>query len=94
MPGHGQDQVLAAAPALRNILLTYAANPNGDWVKYFADLLGAIGPGNLDGITLHTYTHGVRPALITSEEKLGDALRQRRFHFQAYQDFMAASRPP
>lgn len=91
VPGHGQDQVLAAGPAPWNILLTYAANPNGDWVKYFADLLGAIGPGNLDGITLHTYTHGASPALITSEEKLGDArFAQRRFHFRAYQDFMAA----
>lgn len=91
VPGHAQDQVLVAGPAPWNILLTYAANPNGDWVKYFADLLAAIGPGNLDGITLHTYTHGASPSLITSEEKLGDPrFAQRRFHFRAYQDFMAA----
>lgn len=91
VPGRGQDQVLTAAPAPWNILLTYAANPNGDWVRYLADLLAAIGPGNLDGITLHTYTHGASPALVTSEEKMGDArFAQRRYHFRAYQDFMAA----
>ena len=89
--GHSQDQVLVAAPAPWNILLTYPANPNGDWVTYFADILNAIGAGNVDGITLHTYTHGSSPALITSEEKLGDArFANRRYHFRTYRDFMAA----
>ena len=36
----------------------------GDWVKYFADTLKAIGAANCDSITLHTYTHGTDPALI------------------------------
>ncbi len=89
--GHGQDQVLVSAPAPWNILLTYPANPNGDWVKYFTDILTAIGAGNLDGITLHTYTHGGAPALITSDERMGDArFKHLRYHFRAYQDFMAA----
>jgi N-acetyl-anhydromuramyl-L-alanine amidase AmpD len=91
LPGHGDDQVLVAGPAPWNILLTYPANPNGDWVKYLTDTLAAIGAGNLDGITLHTYTHGASPALITSEEKMSDPrFTNRRFHFRAYMDFMAA----
>ena len=89
--GHGGDQVLVSAPAPWNILLTYPTNPSGDWVKYFADILAAIGAGNLDGITLHTYTHGAAPALITSDERMGDArFKHLRYHFRAYQDFMAA----
>lgn len=90
LSGHAEDQVLVAAPAPWNILLTYPANPNGDWVKYFADVLNAIGPGNLDGITLHTYTHGSSPGLITSEEKMGDPrFSNYHYHFRAYRDFMA-----
>lgn len=89
--GHAADQVLVAAPAPWNILLTYPANPNGDWVKYFTDILTAIGAGNLDGLTLHTYTHGASPALITSEEKMGDArFATRHYHFRTYQDYMNA----
>ncbi len=89
--GHCSDQVLVSAVAPWNILLTYPANPNGDWVKYFTDILSAIGPGHLDGITLHTYTHGESPALITSDERMGDArFNHLRYHFRAYQDFMAA----
>ena len=89
--GRAGDQVLVSAPAPWNILLTYPGNPNGDWVKYFADTLSAIGAGNLDGITLHTYTHGAAPALITSDERMGDArFKHLRYHFRAYQDFMAA----
>ena len=54
-------------------------------------MLTAIGPGNLDGITLHTYTHGASPALITSEEKMNDPrFANLRYHFRTYQDFMAA----
>ncbi len=88
--GHGQDQVLVAAPAPWNILLTYPTNPNGDWVKYFADILSAIGPGNLDGMTLHTYTHGSSPALIVSPEKMGDPrFSNYHYHFRAYRDFVA-----
>jgi N-acetyl-anhydromuramyl-L-alanine amidase AmpD len=90
VPGHEGDQVLVAAPAPWNILLTYPGNPNGDWVKYFSDMLAAVGAGNLDGITLHTYTHGASPALITSEEKMGDPrFAHLRYHFRAYMDFMA-----
>lgn len=89
--GHAGDQVLVSAPAPWNILLTYPANSGGDWVKYFTDTLAAIGPGNVDGITLHTYTHGAAPALITSDERMGDArFKHLRYHFRAYQDFMAA----
>ncbi len=94
VPGHENDQVLVAGPAPWNILLTYPGNPNGDWVLYLRDTLAAIGGSegarNLDGISLHAYTHGSAADLIRSEEKMGDArFANRRFHFRVYQDFMA-----
>ncbi len=88
--GHANDQVLVAGAAPWNALLTYPGNTNGDWVQYFADILKAIGAANCDGITLHTYTHGTDPALIRSEAKMAAPYQNRRFHFRAYQDFMAA----
>ncbi|MGE5601478.1 MAG: N-acetylmuramoyl-L-alanine amidase, partial [Nitrososphaerales archaeon] len=57
---------------------------------YFADLLNAIGAGNLDGLVLHTYSHGSSPSLITSEEKMADPrFSKYHYHFRAYRDFMA-----
>ena len=88
--GHADDQVLVAGAAPWNALLTYPGNPNGDWVQYFADILKAIGAANCDGVTIHTYTHGTDPALIRSEVKMAAPYQNRRFHFRAYQDFMAA----
>lgn len=88
--GHADDQVLVAAPAPWNALLTYPGNTNGDWVKYFTDVLAAIGAANCDGLTIHTYTHGTDPALIRSEARLAAPYQNRRFHFRAYQDFMTA----
>ena len=88
--GHADDQVLVAGAAPWNALLTYPGNTNGDWVQYFADILKAIGAANCDGVTIHTYTHGTDPALIRSEVKMAAPYQNRRFHFRAYQDFMAA----
>ena len=88
--GHADDQVLVAGAAPWNALLTYPGNTNGDWVQYFADVLKAIGAANCDGVTVHTYTHGTDPALIRSEAKMAAPYQNRRFHFRAYQDFMAA----
>ena len=88
--GHAGDQVLVAAPAPWNALLTYTGNPNGDWVQYFADILKLVGAADCDGLTLHTYTHGTDPGLITSEAMMQPPFQNRRFNFRAYQDFMAA----
>lgn len=93
VPGHADDQVLVAATAPWNALLTYPGNPTGDWIQYFSDTLTLIGAGNCDGITLHTYSHGTTPDLIRSEVRMGGSFTHRRFHFRAYQDFLAAIPP-
>ncbi len=91
LPGHEQDLVLVAGIAPWNNLLTYTGNANGDWVVYFADVLKDLAKDSAcDGITLHTYTHGSDPALIRSEAMMDPPFAQRRFHFRAYRDFMAA----
>ncbi len=58
----------------------------GDWLFYFAQLVRLC---NCDGITLHTYTHGVDPALVYSDEKM-QSHPDRYYHFKAYRDFMSA----
>jgi N-acetyl-anhydromuramyl-L-alanine amidase AmpD/prefoldin subunit 5 len=89
--GHERDQVLVGGIAPWNPLTTYDTNPNGDWVLYFADVLRLIGDGRCDGITLHAYTHGVSPQLVTSDAKVGDPrFSQYHWHFRCYQDFMQA----
>lgn len=60
----------------------------GDWLDYFEQMLMLIGLGNLEGIALHTYTHGLDPALVTSEQRMDAPFTDRRFHFRAYQDFL------
>lgn len=88
--GHEADQVLIGAVAPWNNQTTYTGNTRGDWVQYFQDILHELGPGGLDGITLHTYTHQSDPNLITSEQKMNPPFADRRFEFRAYQDFMNA----
>lgn len=91
VPGHANDLVLVGAVAPWNPLTTYPGNPNGDWVQYLADILKLLGPTNCDGITLHAYTHGVDPALVRSDVKVGDArFKQHHWHFRTYRDFMNA----
>lgn len=91
LPGRQNDQVLVAAPAPWNNLTNYPENPHGDWVRYLADILGLLGPGNCDGVTIHSYTHGDDPALLTSDVKVSDGrFANRHWHFRAYQDFMRA----
>lgn len=60
----------------------------GDWINYFRVMLKRIG-GQLDGITLHTYTHGSDPSFIYSDLKMATPGYEARYwHFKAYQDFM------
>lgn len=88
--GHETDQVLIGAVAPWNNQTTYPGNTRGDWVQYFQDILSALGPSGLDGITLHTYTHQSDPNLITSEQLMNPPFADRRYEFRAYQDFMNA----
>ncbi|RME56080.1 MAG: M23 family metallopeptidase, partial [Caldilineae bacterium] len=90
-PGHEEDQVLVGAVAPWNNNTAYAGNESGDWVIYFRDILAKLGPLGCDGITLHTYTHGPDPALITADTKFKDApFQDRHYDFQCYRDFMEA----
>ena len=90
VPGHEQDQVLVAAVAPWNTLTPYPGNEQGDWIKYFIDVLTLIGPSQCDGITLHAYTHGANPDFIESEAHMSAPFDAYHWHFRAYQDFMNA----
>ncbi|MBX3014925.1 MAG: N-acetylmuramoyl-L-alanine amidase [Caldilineaceae bacterium] len=93
LPGHGDDQVLVGAVAPWNTQTIYEGNANGDWIQYFRDILTLLGPKNCDGFTLHSYTHGPDPALITDETLLPPPFQNYHRHFRAYRDFMAAVPP-
>jgi hypothetical protein len=89
-PGHEHDQVLVGSVAPWNIDTRYDGNPSGDWVQYQTDLLALLGPGQCDGITIHTYTHGTDPALIHDAAKMDPPFQNRHYHFFTYRDFMGA----
>ncbi len=91
VPGHADDWVVTAAPAPWNAQTTYPGNPAGDWVKYGQDLWNqcvALGQ-KPDAIALHTYAHGMNPALITSERKMDPPFDKYRSEFRAYRDYLA-----
>lgn len=92
-PGRQDDQVLIGSVAPWNNNTAYPGNENGDWVRYFQDILAALGPSGCDGITLHTYTHGVDPALVLSTAKMDPPFQNRHYHFFTYRDFMEAIPP-
>ncbi|MFN8493408.1 MAG: N-acetylmuramoyl-L-alanine amidase [Caldilineaceae bacterium] len=93
LPGHEDDQVLVGAVAPWNTQTIYTNNPNADWVQYFQDILAELGPKGCDGFTLHAFTHGADPALISDETKLGPPFQNHHRHFRVYQDFLAAVPP-
>ena len=95
LPGHENDWVIPAAVAPFNTQTNYPKNPSGDWIRYFADVLFQISAqrGGLDGLALHTYTHGGEASLIASEEMAGGHFPSRHRHFRAYRDFLAAIPP-
>ena len=87
--GHENDQVVTAAIGPWNTQTTYASNPRGDWVQYFADVLTEL-QGIADGISLHTYGRSANPDDITSEERMRPPFENRRALFRSYMDFMEA----
>ncbi|MFQ5856071.1 MAG: LysM peptidoglycan-binding domain-containing protein [Anaerolineae bacterium] len=103
--GHEDDQIITAAVAPWNVQTGYSAdphgaydaNPTGNWIEYFRDMLRAL-EGDVDGIALHAYTHRVDlntgDTLITSEitdwPHLFPETGGAHSHFRAYQDFMHA----
>ena len=89
LPGHEDDRVVVGAVAPWNTDTIYPGNPSGDWIKYFQDILLLLGPSECGGITLHAYTHGSDPGLISDESKLAQ-FPQHHEHFRVYRDFMQA----
>ena len=88
-PGHEEDQVVPGAVGPWNTQTKYEGNSRGDWVKYFADMLDLLGD-EVDGLSLHTYTHGQEPHLVFENAKMNAPFQDYHWHFRAYRDFMAA----
>ncbi|MEK7867270.1 MAG: SH3 domain-containing protein [Planctomycetota bacterium] len=84
LPGHSGDQVVTQGVA------TWAAVIGQGWVEYHLEILNSLGQGGLDGVALHTYTHGSDPNLIFSEATMNAPYQTRRFHFRAYRDYLNA----
>ncbi|MFN8445246.1 MAG: M23 family metallopeptidase [Caldilineaceae bacterium] len=90
VPGHANDQVLIAGIAPWNNQTSYPGNELGDWVVYFQDILNTLGPGNVDGVALHVYSHGPDPNLITASVPMDYPFQQRQYNFLVYRDWMNA----
>ena len=67
---------------------SYPGNESGDWVKYYVDTLKAIGAYSMEGIALHTYTHGRNVDLVYSDTKMGPPFQDRHYNFRAFEDFL------
>lgn len=95
LAGHEKDWVIPAAVAPFNTQTNYPNNASGDWVRYFADVLFQIivQGGGLDGLALHTRTHGTDSGLVKSDAKAGGNFPSRHWHFRAYRDFLSAVLP-
>jgi hypothetical protein len=89
-PGHQNDIVLLAGPGPWNASVTYATNLTGDWVQYLQDQVRGAQSGEttVDGVALHTYTHGHDPALIRSIATMSPPFQNRYYNFWSYKDFL------
>ncbi len=88
-PGRGDDQVVCGAVGPWNTQTKYEGNQRGDWIKYLADILQLLGD-EVDGISLHTYTHGQEPHLVFDSATMNPPFQDYHWHFRAYRDFMTA----
>lgn len=85
IPGHIGDQVIPGA------IGTYGRPVAGyGFVEYHVRVLELLGSSNLDGIALHTYTHGTNPNLIFDETRMGPPYQNRYYNFRAYRDYLNA----
>lgn len=62
----------------------------GDYIRYWHDILVAIGPENCDGMAIHAYSHGYNPNLVFDEGKMGPPFQNYHYHFRTYRDLMNA----
>lgn len=84
LPGHSGDAVIVQPTAPWNDQVGQG------WIEYHAEVLHRLGSGGLDGIAIHTYTHGSDPNLIYSTAKMNPPYQDRYYNFYAYRDFMNA----
>lgn len=87
--GHEQDEVLIAASGPWNDELKYEGNSKGDWIVHFEDVIKACG-SEIDGFSIHSYTHGYNVALVTSSARMQAPFQNRHYEFRTYRDYMAA----
>jgi hypothetical protein len=86
LPGHAGDQVIPGASGTYGLFLG-----SQDWVSYHLEVLERIGQGNVDGIAIHTYTHGSSPGFISDESRFQDArVSHLHWNFRAYRDYLNA----
>jgi hypothetical protein len=92
LPGHTDDWSVPSAPAPWNPQTTDSGNSNGDWVKYFQDVLNQCVQLNAkpDALAIHTYTHGLDPSLVTISHPMEPPFQNSQFEFRAYRDFLSA----
>ena len=85
LPGHADDEILPAPVAPWNASM-------GDWVVLHRTLLTKIAAlcGPPDGISIHAYTHGHDPGLVTSNVTMDPPYGHRHYNFMVYADFMHA----
>jgi hypothetical protein len=60
----------------------------GDYIKYWHDILVAIGPENCDAMAIHAYSHGYRPEMVFDETKMGPPFDKYHYNFFTYKDQM------
>lgn len=94
LPGHADDWVVPAAPAPWSTATRYPANPGGDWIRYFQDVLFQLVQQSArpDALALHAHTHGLDPARVSADSR-AEGFPTRHGEFRAYRDFLQAVPP-
>lgn len=62
----------------------------GDYIKYYRDMLVAIGPENCDALAVHAYSHGYNADLVFNDGKMDAPFQRYYYHFRTYRDQMNA----
>jgi len=88
-PGLANANVVPGAVGPFNIETNYPANPTGDWIKYFRDIMTPL-QGQCDGVAVHTYSRGQNPGDIVNQEKFPPPYQNNYRGFLAYQNFVNA----
>lgn len=82
-------ETLIAASGPWNAELKYQGNQNGDWIKYFTDVIGYC-DGEIDGFSIHAYTHGYDPNLVNSVRMMDAPFANRYYDFYTYKNYLLA----